>query len=175
MPVQGKSDLILIKDALLVQPGKWQKNHWKTIQLSYKKAPYFNLYEGKFSQIYDASWESLNELNITIIKLIKDLLGINAKLVLSSEMNIEARGTEKIISILRKLKADRYITGEGEGSKRYMDEEQFQENDIELIYQRFEHPSYNQLWGAFESNLSIVDLLFNEGERSLPILLGASS
>lgn len=175
VPVKEKGELMLIKDALIVQDGKWQKKHWRTIQLSYKRAPHFDEYETMFSQIYDASWEKLSELNVTLIRLIKDLLGINTKLILSSEMNIEARGTEKIMSILRELKADRYITGEGEGSKRYIDEEQFRENNIELIYQQFEHPTYHQLWGDFEPNLSIIDLLFNEGERSLAILTGASS
>jgi len=175
VPVKGKSELSLIKETLIVQDGKWQRKHWRTIQLSYKKAPYFDRYEAKFSQIYDASWEKLSELNVTLIKLIKDLLGINATLVLSSEMHIEARGDEKILSIVRELKADKYITGEGEGSKRYIAEEEFKENNIELIYQHFEHPPYHQLWGDFIPNLSVIDLLFNEGEKSLEILMGANS
>ena len=175
VPVKEKGELRLIKDAVIVQDGKWQKKHWRTIQLSYKKAPYFDRYEAEFSQIYDAFWEKLNELNVTLIKLIKDLMGINTTLVLSSEMNIEAKGGEKIISIVRELKADKYITGEGKGSKRYIAEEEFKKNNIELIYQQFEHPSYHQLWGDFVPNLSIIDLLFNEGEKSLEILMGTSS
>ena len=171
VPVKEKSELVLIKDTLIAQDGKWQKKHWKTIQLSYKKAPYFDKYEAKFSQIYDASWEKASELNVSLIKLIKDLMGIKTTLVLSSEMNIEARGTEKIISILRELKADKYITGEGEGSKRYVAEEEFKKNNVELIYQHFEHPIYHQLWGDFVPNLSVIDLLFNEGDRSLQILM----
>lgn len=175
VPVKEKGELKLIKDVLTVQDGKWQRKHWRTIQLSYKKTPYFDRYEAKFSQIYDASWEKLSELNITLIKLIKDLMGINTMLILSSEMTIEARGAEKIISIVRELKADKYITGEGEGSKRYIVEEEFKKSNIELIYQRFEHPTYHQLWGEFVPNLSIIDLLFNEGEKSLEILMGANS
>ena len=174
VPVKEKGELRLIKEALIVQDGKWQKKHWKTIQLSYKKAPYFDRYEAKFSQIYNASWENLGELNVTLIKLIKALMGINTMLILSSEMNIEARGAEKIISIVRELKADKYITGEGKGSKRYIAEEEFKKNNIELIYQQFKHPVYHQLWGDFVPNLSVIDLLFNEGEKSLEILMGAS-
>ena len=175
VPVKEKGDMRLIKDALITQDGKWQRKHWRTIQLSYQKAPYFDRYGEKFSQIYEASWQNLSELNVTLIKLIKDLMGINTRLVLSSEMNIEARGTEKIISIIKELGADRYITGEGEGSKRYVTEEEFRKNDVELIYQRFEHPVYHQLWGDFVANLSAIDLLFNEGESSLKILMGEDS
>jgi len=172
LPIEGKGELRLIKEALIVQDGKWQKKHWKTIQLSYKKAPYFDRYEAKFSQIYNASWEKLSELNVTLIKLIKDLMGINTTLVLSSEMNIEARGAEKILSIIKELKADKYMTGEGKGSKRYIIEEDFKNNNIELIYQHFKHPVYHQLWGDFVPSLSIIDLLFNEGDSSLQILKG---
>ncbi len=175
VPVKEKGELVLIKDALIAQDGKWQKKHWRAIQLAYKKAPYFDRYEAKFSQIYDASWEKLNELNVTLIKLIKDLIGIKTTFILSSEMNIEAKGAEKIISIVRELKADKYITGEGEGSKRYVAEEEFKKNNIELIYQHFEHPVYHQLWGDFVPDLSVIDLLFNEGEKSLEILTGANS
>lgn len=175
VPVKEKDELRLIKDALIVRDGKWQKKHWRTIQLSYKKAHYFDRYEAEFSRIYDTPWEKLSELNVALIKLIRDLLGIKTTLVLSSEMNIEARGTEKIIAIIRNLAADKYITGEGEGSKRYISEETFKENNIELIYQRFQHPVYHQLWGEFVSNLSVIDLLFNEGEKSLGILMEAIS
>jgi len=173
VPVKEKGELRLIKDVPIVQDGKWQQKHWRTIQLSYKKAPYFDRYEGKLSQIYDAHWENLSELNVTLIKLIKDLIGIKTTLVLSSEMNIEGGGTEKIISIVKELKADKYITGEGMGSQRYINEEDFKKNNIELVYQQFEHPVYHQLWGDFVSNLSIIDLLFNEGEKSLGILMRA--
>lgn len=172
VPVAEKGELKLIKDALIVQDGKWQKKHWRAIQLSYKRASYFSRYEASFSQIYEAPWDKICELNVSLIKLIGDIMGIKTKFILSSEMNIKAGGAEKIMSILKELKADRYITGEGEGSKRYISEEDFKKNDIELIYQRFEHPRYTQLWGSFVPNMSIIDLIFNEGEKSRDILLG---
>jgi hypothetical protein len=175
VPVQGKSDLVLIKDAVLLQTGKWQQKHWKSIQLSYRKAPFFARYEEKFSQIYQSQVERLCDLNIALIKLIREIMQIKTELVLSSELNIEAKGEEKILAIVKKFKGDRYITGEGAGSQRYVREEDFRESNIELIYQQFRHPIYNQLWGDFISDLSIIDLLFNEGERSLSILMEDSS
>lgn len=175
VPVADKSELDLIKDAMIVQDGKWPTKHWKTIQLAYKRATYFNRYEEAFSQIYSVPWAKLCQLNVAIIKLINELLGLNTKIVFSSQMGIEARGTDKIMSILRELKADKYLTGEGKGSKRYIVEEEFVKNNIELIYQNFQHPVYRQLWGNFIPGLSVIDLLFNEGERSLEILTRASS
>jgi hypothetical protein len=172
VPVVNKSEQKTIKDNLIVQDGKWQKTHWKTIELSYRKSAYFNRYETMFGQVYQSPWENLSKMNTALIKIVKEQMGISTKLVLSSEIGISETGAEKILSILKALKADKYITGEGEGSKRYIREEDFKANGIELVFQRFQHPTYHQLWGDFIPGLSIIDLLFNEGEKSLPILMG---
>ena len=51
------------------------------------------------------------------------------------------------------------------------DEEIFRNESIDVIYENFQHPKYNQLGSGFLSNLSIIDLLFNEGDNSKQILL----
>jgi hypothetical protein len=170
VPVRDKGELNLIKDVIISQDGKWQNKHWKTLQGAYARAPYFNKYEAGFREIYGQIWESLCSLNIALIKAIKDMLGIKAQLVLSSELNVQAIGAEKILGILKSLEADTYITGEGKGSQRYIEEAEFKQNNIKLVYHQFRHPVYHQLWGDFIPNLSIIDLLFNEGEKSLSIL-----
>ena len=41
---------------------------------------------------------------------------------------------DKILYILKYLQATKYISGDGDGSKRYIDENLFKENNIELIW-----------------------------------------
>lgn len=171
VPVRDKGELRMIKDVSIAEDDRWQRKHWNTIQLSYRRAPHFAKYEERFRQVYETPWKNLCELNVNLIKLIKEVLGIGAQLVFSSEMNIEATGADKIISIAKYLKADQYITGEGKGSRRYVVEEDFTDNRVELIHQKFAHPIYKQLWGEFLPGLSTIDLLFNEGERSLELLM----
>jgi hypothetical protein len=48
-----------------------------------------------------------------------------------------------------------------------MDLARFQDSGIRVIVQDFKHPVYPQLFGDFQSHLSIVDLLFNCGPDSL--------
>ena len=38
------------------------------------------------------------------------------------------------------------------------------------MYENFSHPKYNQLYGDFIKNMSIIDLLLNEGPNSSKIL-----
>ena len=51
-----------------------------------------------------------------------------------------------------------------------MDEQLFSDAKIKLIYENFIHPKYDQLYGNFLENMSVIDLLFNMGEQSVEIL-----
>ena len=53
-----------------------------------------------------------------------------------------------------------------------MDLDLYARSGIVVTFQEYHHPVYDQLFGAFEPCLSVVDLLFNHGEESLKILRG---
>ena len=59
---------------------------------------------------------------------------------------------------------------DAKGAEQFLDKSLFLENGIFLQFQEFNHPQYKQLWGKFEPYLSIIDLIFNEGENSLKII-----
>ena len=76
--------------------------------------------------------------------------------------------TERLVEICSKLDATCYISGIS--GKDYLNEELFSNSGIKLIYENFIHPTYRQLHGNFIDNLSIIDLLMNEGPRSKKII-----
>ena len=76
--------------------------------------------------------------------------------------------TERLIEICSKLNATCYVAGLG--AKNYLDEKLFLNSGIKLIYENFIHQTYSQLYGNFIDNLSVVDLLMNEGPRSQQII-----
>lgn len=162
IPVKEKRALRKISEIEIANEVYWNWQHWKTIEFSYKKAPFFSQYAGIFKAVYLKRWEKLIDINVTFIKLIKDALNIKTKLIFSSEISDSGlKGNEKIFSILKALNADAYISGEGKGAARYIKPEEFSKNDIKLIYQDFKHPVYKQLFGDFIQGLSIIDLLLN--------------
>ena len=67
-----------------------------------------------------------------------------------------------------KLNATCYISGIG--GKDYLDKSLFDDTKIKLIYENFIHPKYGQIHGGFLKNMSIIDLLLNEGPKSKKIL-----
>jgi len=68
-----------------------------------------------------------------------------------------------LVDLLEKLGARHYLSGVG--ARGYHDQAPFDRAGITVTWQEFRHPVYPQLYGAFVSNLSCVDLLFNCGSR----------
>jgi hypothetical protein len=152
----------LIGDVKINNEIPWRRTHWKTIKANYSKAPYFSDYKDRFESIYQKEWESLADLNETLVKLISEILGIrNVKFVRASELGVCGKSTNLLINICKALGSDTYLSGNG--GKKYMDEELFEKEGIKLKYSEFQHPVYNQLFGDFVPNLSVIDFIFNEG------------
>ena len=53
-----------------------------------------------------------------------------------------------------------------------MDLAKFREKGIEVLFQDYRHPSYDQRFDEFVPYMSVIDLILNHGENSLSILRG---
>lgn len=152
----------------------WVKKHLDTIRLSYKKAPYFNEVFPLIEDKMQTKPETLGILNISIIRMLVEYLGLSTEFVFSSELkNITGKKESRLIQICNKLNADFYLSPQG--SSQYIEHNQpggqFSDSEVDLYYQNFEHPVYPQLWGEFVSHLSIIDVLMNCGkEETLKLL-----
>ena len=51
----------------------------------------------------------------------------------------------------------------GTGAAAYQNADTFSQNGVELRYSNFKPFEYNQLWGPFQSNVSIIDYLMHYG------------
>ncbi|MBC8358490.1 MAG: WbqC family protein, partial [Candidatus Aminicenantes bacterium] len=148
---------------------QWGRKHLNALVTNYSKALFFKEYIGFFEQVYAQDWNNLVDINIHIIKYLTKVLGIlDKKLVLASELDTREEPTERLIDICRQERGDVYLSGK-DGAK-YMNTEKFKEEGIKIIFQDYKHPQYTQLYGSFEPYLSIIDLLFNCGPKSLSVL-----
>jgi hypothetical protein len=148
---------------------KWERIHWNSILASYgKKAPYFECYKDFFEIAYKKPWDKIINLDLYFLQYLFKEIGISVKIVKSSEMNIQSDKSEKLMEICHHQAADIYISGEF--GKDYIDKKMFDENGIKIHFQNYQHPVYTQLYGDFYSHLSVIDLLFNHGEKSYEII-----
>lgn len=174
VPVLDKSKMLKINQVKINNNENWKEKHWNALKSNYSKTLFFNDFSKSFYQIFNKNWDSLVEMNVEIIKMLMKILDIKTKILFSSSLNVELTGIEKILGIIKKVGADEYFSGSGEGSKRYLEnqESKFKKEGIELKFQEFQHPKYPQLFGKFIPNLSICDMLFNVGaKQTIQILL----
>jgi hypothetical protein len=151
----------------------WRRKHWNTICQNYGRTPYFSLFADAFSEIYSCEWTKLVDLNEALIRQIFDYLDIYPTIVKSSNLETVGHGAERLISICKTLGVDTYLSGFG--GQSYQDQQLFDAAGIKLEVYGFRHPVYPQLWGDFIENLSVIDLLFNCGERSREIIRSCST
>jgi hypothetical protein len=151
-----------IKDTTVIDPG-WNHRHWKSILHNYSKARYFGAYRELLEELYLGCNEtSLSKINYRFVSAICQLLGITTKLSWSMDYELTGDKTERLIGLCKQANATEYISGPS--AKGYMDEELFRYENIELRYMDYSgYPEHTQLYPPFDHNVSIVDLILNEG------------
>jgi hypothetical protein len=159
----------LICDVKVEYSSNYFKKHINALELNYKKAPYFELYSEKIFELLASDCDSLSNLTINLIVLLRDLLGIKTKVIRSTEFNTNTSKDELLAELCERVGGTDYISPPG--SMVYLDDsEMFASRKISVKYFEFNHPLYAQQFEEFIPYLSVVDLLFNCGEDSLGII-----
>ena len=144
--------------------SNWQRKILKSIELNYAKTPYFSEYWPFFAQVIGQERHNLAELNEELIRGCLGFLGIKVDVVKSSELGIVEQGTDLIVEMCKSVGATTYVSGQS--GRDYLDEVSVAQAGIELIYQQFTHPTYQQMRTPFLPQMSVIDLLFNAGEKA---------
>lgn len=170
VPVKGRSPNQKINEVLIDNQSDWREAQLRSLKFNYSKAPYFGEYSDFFEAVFKKDWELICDLDIYLIENIIAFLGLKTKIEKYSDMNLKGVQTERLVDICKKFGADTYLSGPG--GKEYMDLGKFEEENIKVVFQEFKHPEYSQQFmkAGFIPCLSIIDLLFNCGEKSLEII-----
>ncbi|MDR7544447.1 MAG: WbqC family protein [Armatimonadota bacterium] len=151
---------------------RWAHRHRQALVTNYSRAPFFRRYREVFEDAYARPWERLASLNLHLLQALRDLLGIRARLILSSEMGVSGRATPRLVEICRRLGATTYLTGDY-AAAHHLEAHLFAGAGIRVVRQNWQCPRYPQQFEhvGFVPDLSVVDLLFNAGPASLDVLL----
>jgi len=167
VPINKKHKFVANKIVEINNEENWQSDHFEKINRSYSNSEFFKKnYKTFFEKIYSKKWDHLFTLNYELIIQLIDWLDIKIEVIKESELNINGNSTERLVNISKKIGAETYVSGIG--GKEYMNEKMFETNNIKIEYQNFKCPIYKQVFNSeFIPNLSIIDLLFNIGPKSL--------
>lgn len=81
------------------------------------------------------------------------------------------KATELLIAITKAVGGTSYLAGSA--GKDYLDESLIETSGIQLEYDQFIHPVYEQVYEPFLRNMAIIDLMFNCGPRAIDALRAA--
>ena len=161
----------LINEVTINNRVNWQHKHRQALLSNYKKAPYYDDIEEKLRDIFSSSWQYISQLNIEVVRRLVAILGIDTPIYVASALGAFPEDPdERLVAITKYFGAGTYLAGIG--GRGYMTLDTYKRNRIEVVFQDFKHPVYEQLFGDFEPYMSIIDLLFNQGDKSLTILRG---
>jgi len=132
------------RDVKIENAFPWKKQHWKSIQIAYRSSPFFEFYEDDLAPLFESEDDYLMPFNQKCFEVICDLLGFKISIDFTTTY-------QKSISEKRDL---RLLV---EAKKSFS-------TSIEPYTQVLESQH------GFLPNLSILDLLFNEGPNALAYL-----
>jgi len=139
----------------------WRGKHLKTFESFYKKTRFFDEVFNDYQSIILPDYPNVAMLNSKMIQFISKKLGFKTSFINASELNINTLKEEKILNICNALNGNIYYSGTG--AREYQEEKHFNKQGIDLRYSVFKPFEYSQLWGEFQSNVTIIDYLMNCG------------
>ncbi len=151
LPVKkGQTEKIFIREVELDYATNWPKIHFKAIESAYRSSPFYEYYIDAFLPFFNKKHKSLFNFNLDIIRSLLEEIGLKKDIQLTTEFQTEeqTKFTDFRNSISQKKRL------------RKADPE-------------FQPATYHQVFSekyGFIQNLSILDLLFNEGPSTKDIL-----
>jgi hypothetical protein len=119
-----------------------------------------------FKELYlQADDELLSHINYRFIVAICRILGIRTTISWSMDYNLIGNKTERLVHLCQQSGATAYLSGPS--AKAYLDEGLFRKEGIAVSYMDYSgYREYAQLYPPFRSQVSIIDLIFNEGPQA---------
>ncbi len=147
VPIIRKSKTAL-KDVQIDHSQQWRKMHWKSLESAYRTSPYFEYYEHEFEPIYKKEIEFLLDFNIEIQDVVFRCLQLEHKIKYSSAYISES---DDLVDLRKKIHPKKEVTSF-------------------LKIQNYPQVFDDRM--PFLPNLSVLDVLFNEGPMALKMLRG---
>ncbi|WP_373059125.1 WbqC family protein [Zunongwangia sp. H14] len=132
------------KQVLIENEFEWQKQHWRALKASYQTSPFFEFYEDELYPLYHKKYDLLMEFNYSCMQFVLDCLQVDISFSKTSEYILKPQALEDY----------RYLVDA-------KSKEQFRNKRYAQVFE----PKH-----GFIPDLSILDLLFNEGPNSMEYL-----
>lgn len=139
--IRGANVHTKMKDVKISNDFNWQRLHWKSFESCYRNSAYFEFYEDEFSRFYHQKFEYLFDYNLELLQWLFKQLKKEATIGFTTEYIKEV---DPALDFRTKIHFKNAINTA----------------DFKPYFQVFDDRE------GFKPNLSIVDLLFNQGPQT---------
>lgn len=134
-----------MRDIRISDHGSWRHLHWNALQSAYGESPFFEFYADDLRPFFERRWEFLFDFNTAITRKMCELLDVHPQIAFTEAY---ASAEEEGVTDFRDaIRPKHPLPDDGFRLRRY--------------YQVYEQKH------GFQPNLSILDLLFNEGPEAV--------
>jgi hypothetical protein len=142
--VKGAKVHTPIKEVKISNDFAWQRLHWMSLQSCYRRSAYFEFYEDDFARFYEQRFVNLFDYNEELLNLVLKFLKMPMGLKYTEEYHREYTKLSDFRNTIHPKKDPAF--------------------EQKPYFQVFEERK------GFLKNLSIIDLLFNQGPQSINYL-----
>jgi len=155
-----------------VRETDFARTHLRALEISYGRAPFFSRFFPQFASSLQEvkAGARLLDLNLRLLKWITAALGVSTSLVLASSLNVEGKRTQLLSNICQRLVATEYISPIGSAEYLLQELPILEDARVKTTFHNYVHPQYQQRFPPFIPFASVIDLIFNEGERAMEII-----
>ncbi|MBM6991755.1 MAG: WbqC family protein [Prevotella sp.] len=137
-----------MKDIRISDHGHWRHLHWNALMSAYGESPFFEFLADDIRPFFERRWEFLFDFNLEITHKICDLLEIEPDIRMTAQYGVPGEGVE----------APEHDFRDAIRPKHAPEDPDFEPRRYYQVYEQ-KH--------GFQPNLSILDLLFNEGNEAV--------
>jgi hypothetical protein len=150
--VGGRETRQTLRDVRIDNTQEWQTRHWRTICSVYRRSPWFEFYEPELSAFYRERYEFLYRWNLDLMRWVLKMLKV--------EIDV------------------RVLTAKEEDGISWEAQNNLKPSNFQDLKFSRDLPVYAQVFQdrtGFQANVSIIDLIFNEGNKTRSLLTDAST
>lgn len=140
---------LAMKDIRISDHANWRHVHWNALLSAYGESPFFEYYQDDIRPFFEKKYEFLFDFNMETTEKMIELLDIRPKISITEAyiQSKELKENDEIKDFRDAIRPKKPLP------------------DAEFAPQRY-YQVYEQKHG-FQPNMSILDLLFNEGNEAI--------